>query len=214
MTYMKIALIHSQPLYLKGLSLLLNQAIDDLTIVATASSLRSLIHHHQGVIVDVIVWDIPGHHVLTPGTRLLKECFPLARILVLVASKNAVYAGLLETLGADKVLPADCELADLCNAILNIHKSYAPPPSSNHVQEPDLAEGEVVLESREIEFLESLNMGLSMGQIAKKTKARKAHLAVLLRSLKGKLGVKTRDQLIKKALRQQLIGSKKFQGKP
>jgi DNA-binding NarL/FixJ family response regulator len=131
-----IALIHTQPLYRKGLSLLLTQTIDDFTVVASANDLRSLINRYKGEAIDVIVWDIPGHHVLTPGTRLLKECYPLAKILVLVASKNAVYAGLLETLGADKVISSDCELSDLCEIILDIHKSYAPPASSNHVQEP------------------------------------------------------------------------------
>jgi len=132
-----IAIIHPQPLYRKGLSLLLTKTIDDLNIVASALDLRNLINQHGREAIDLIIWDLPGHHVLTPGTRLLKERFPLAKILVLVASRNAVYAGLLETLGADRVLSADCELSDLCDAILNIHKSYAPPPSSNHVQEPD-----------------------------------------------------------------------------
>lgn len=131
-----IALIHTQPLYRKGLSLLLTQTIDDFNVVASANDLRTLINKYRGEAIDVIVWDIPGHHALTPGTRLLKECYPLAKILVLVASKNAVYSGLLETLGADKVISSDCELSDLCEMILHIHKTYAPPPSSNHVQEP------------------------------------------------------------------------------
>ena len=134
---MNAALIHSQPLYRKGLTQLLNRNFENLTVVAAATDLRSLINQYRSQDIDVIIWDIPGHHVLTPGIRLLRERFPLAKILVLVASRNAVYAGLLETLGADRVLSADCELSDLCEAVLNIHKSYAPPPSSNHVQEPD-----------------------------------------------------------------------------
>ena len=134
------ALIHSQPLYRKSLSLLLSQGIQDLIVVASTADLRILINQYRRETIDVIIWDIPSHHVLTPGTRLLKECFPLAKIVVLVASKNAAYAGLLETLGADKVISADCETSDLFETILKVHKTYAPPPSSNHVQEPGIPE--------------------------------------------------------------------------
>ena len=136
-----VALIHSQPLYRKSLSLLLSQGIEGLTVVASTADLRILINQYRRESIDVILWDIPSHHVLTPGTRLLKECFPLAKIVVLVASKNVAYAGLLETLGADVVISADCEISDLFESILKAHRTYAPPPSSNHVQEPSISAG-------------------------------------------------------------------------
>ena len=131
-----VALIHPQPIYRKGLALLFTDTVQKLKVVAATRNLRELINQYRNETVDVIVWDIPSHHALTPGTRLLKECFPLSKILVLVNSNNAVYAGLLETLGANAVLPADCEISDLYQTIIEIHKTYAPPPSSNHVQEP------------------------------------------------------------------------------
>ncbi len=135
-----IAVIHSQPLYRKGLCLLLQHGISGLEMIASTGSLRDLLEQFREAPIDVIVWDIPGHHALTPGARILRECYPLAKLLVLVSSSNTVYAGLLETLGANVVLPATCKEAELIEAIIKIHQSYAPPPLSNHVQEP-LAKG-------------------------------------------------------------------------
>lgn len=132
----QIVLIHPQPVYRKGLSLLLKHGIEGLKIVASAGNLRDLLEQYRGATIDVVIWDIPSHHALNPGARILKECYPLAKLLVLVSSSNTVYAGLLETLGANAVLPADCQVTELYDAILKIHQSYAPPPSSNHVQEP------------------------------------------------------------------------------
>ena len=135
-----IAVIHSQPLYRKGLCLLLQHGISGLEMIASTGNLRDLLEKFREAPIDVIVWDIPGHHALTPGARILRECYPLAKLLVLVSSSNSVYAGLLETLGANVVLPATCKEAELIEAIMKIHRSYAPPPLSNHVQEP-LAKG-------------------------------------------------------------------------
>lgn len=131
-----IAVIHSQPLYRKGLCLLLQQGINGLEIIASTGNLRDLLEEFREVPIDVIVWDIPGHHALTPGARILRECYPLAKLLVLVSTSNSVYTGLLETLGADVVLPATCNEAELIDVIIKINRSYAPPPLSNHVQEP------------------------------------------------------------------------------
>jgi len=116
--------------------LLLKHGIKGLRIIASAGNLRELLEQFRGTTLDVVVWDIPSHHALTPGARILKERYPLAKLLVLVSSSNSVYAGLLETLGANAVLPTDCQVTELYEAILKIHQRYAPPPLSNHVQEP------------------------------------------------------------------------------
>jgi DNA-binding NarL/FixJ family response regulator len=144
-----VAIIHSQPVYRKGLSLLLKNGIEGLKVIASAGSLRDLLEQFRGAVIDVIIWDIPGHHALTPGARVLRECYPLSKLLVLVSSSNSVYAGLLETLGANAVLPADCQETELYKTILKIHESYAPPPSSNHVQEPLAKDISPRLESKE-----------------------------------------------------------------
>lgn len=206
-----IALIHPQPVYRKGLSLLLMEGIHDITVVASTKNLRDLINLHRHTAIDVIVWDIPSHHVLTPGTRLLKECFPLAKILVLVTSRNAVYGGLLQTLGANAVISADCEINDLYQAILRLHETYAPPPSSNHVQEPSAHDAGPNLNNPELKVLESLNQGLTIAEIAKRLEISKSEVTCCWKSLKNKLGVKNLASLLEKGIELQLIKSKNHQ---
>ena len=116
--------------------MLLQHHMDSIEIIGGARSLRELINQYSGNVLDVIVWDIPSHHVLAKGIKTLRECFPLARLLVLVSSSNSVYSGLLQTLGANAVLPATCQTPELFKTILQIHEKYSPPPTSNHVQEP------------------------------------------------------------------------------
>jgi len=161
-----IAIINPQPIFRKGLIVLLQKRIHDLQIAASTSGIRDLIHKHRNQVVDVIIWSIPGHHSLTPGARLLKECFPLAKLLVMVPSRNLVYAGLLETLGADSVISDDCKVSELSQAIVTIHEIYVPPPSSNHVQEPmtnPAKPGSMARKARKL-----YRQGLSYTEIAEK----------------------------------------------
>lgn len=201
------AIIHSQPLYRKSLALLLSQGIDGLTLVASTADLRSLIHQYRKETIDIIVWDIPSHHVLSPGTRLLKECFPLAKIVVLVASKNTAYTGLLKTLGADIVISSDCELSTLYETINKAHQTYAPPPSSNHVQEPENAVNSPKLERMETAVLELLNQGLSTAQIADQLKVTRNGIARLRHSLKNKLAAGNLSKLLDNAKKLGLLKS-------
>ncbi len=202
-----IALIHPQPIYRKGLYLLLEELAENMVVVASTSNLRDLINNHRNALLDIIVWDIPSHHVLAPGIRLLQECFPLAKVLVLVNSKNTVYAGLLETLGANAVLAADCELNDLFSVINKIHQTYAPPPSSNHVQEPSQISDLPSLNQSEKLVLNLLHQQLSNTEIAGRLKITKSQVSTVCQALKRKLGVKNLAALLEKSIQLQLIKS-------
>lgn len=171
-----LAIVHPQPVYRKALSLLLSLEVEDTSIMASTSNIRDLIHHHREAQVDVVIWSIPGHHAMSPAARLVKECFPLCKILVMVPSRNVVYAGLLETLGADLVIPDDCQISDLTKAILKIHESYSPPASSNHVQEPNATNQNKADNRLEVKVFQLQQKGLSVGEIALKLKIPKAKI--------------------------------------
>ena len=163
------ALIHSQSIYRKGLALLLDQGDTGVRVVAATSSLRELIDLSLGDGIDVIVWDIYSHHALSPGAHLLKECFPLAKVLVIVNSNNPVYAGLLETLGANAVLSVNCEIAEIFETISRISTTYSPPASSNHVQEP-LAESGALGKDFEKPLTDLIADNLCFGELYNNTR--------------------------------------------
>lgn len=172
-----LAIVHPQPVYRKALSLLISLEVDATSITASTSNIRELIHNHREAPVDVVIWSISGHHAMSPAARLIKECFPLSKILVMVPSRNVVYAGLLETLGADLVIPDDCQIYDLTKAILKIHESYSPPASSNHVQEPNPSNQDKVNHKLEKEVLQLHQKGLSVGEIAIKLNISKERIS-------------------------------------
>jgi DNA-binding NarL/FixJ family response regulator len=101
-----------------------------------------------------------------------------------------VYAGLLETLGADAVIPDDCQVSDLSEKIIKVHQTYAPPPSSNHVQEPEIANRPKKLNSTENKIFQMFNQGLSPTAIASRTGISKEKIAQYRSIIKMKLGVK------------------------
>ena len=161
------AIIHPHAVYRESLALLLSREVKGLKIVAVSANLRRLIDVSPNLTVDVIVWDVFGHHSLSPGARLLIDCFPLAKILVLIGSRNPVYAGLLETLGANAVLPVDCEIKEIRETIYKLHETYSPPASSNHVQEPSV-ESSFPLSEFEVLLIRYLAGGLGMDDISQK----------------------------------------------
>ncbi len=203
-----IAIIHSQPIYRQGLSLLLKGGIEDLNVIASAGNLREFLGQFKGKSIDVIIWDIPGHHALTPGAKILKECYPLSRLLVLVSSSNSVYAGLLETLGANAVLPADCHETELYQAILNIHRSYAPPPLSNHVQEPMAKSTTHRLKGIELTVLKLISQGRSCQEIAQQLNLSEHSIFKCQTTLKKKFEVETTSSLVQAGIEQQIINQK------
>lgn len=208
-----IALIHSQPVYRKGLSLLLEQGVEGVEVIASVGNLRDLLEQFRETSLDVIVWDIPSHHALTPGARILRECYPLAKLLVLVSSSNSVYAGLLETLGANAVLPADCQVNELFQTILEIHERYAPHPSSNHVQEPlplarDLRPRLCLKEST---VLKLISDGLTGKEIARRLGLSESNISKCRSILCKKLKAETTRALIQKGIEFQFIESKNNQ---
>ena len=161
------AIIHPHAVYRESLALLLSREVKGVKIVAVSANLRQLIDVSPNLTIDIIVWDIFSHHSLSPGARLLIDCFPLAKILVLIGSRNPVYAGLLETLGANAVLPVDCEIREIRETIYRLHETYSPPASSNHVQEPSV-ESNFLLSELEILLIRYLVDGLKVDDIAKK----------------------------------------------
>ena len=209
-----IALVHPQPIYRKGLTLLLGSMMENMVVAASTTNLRELINAYRNETIDVIIWDIPSHHALNPGARLLQECFPLSKLLVLVNSKNAVYAGLLETLGANAVLTADCEISDLLQIISELHQKYAPPPSSNHVQEPSELVTSPELDESEKLVLKLLYQQLSEAEIATRLSITKAQVNTTCRTLKRKLGVRGHNDLLAKGIELHLINPTNNQSKP
>jgi DNA-binding NarL/FixJ family response regulator len=185
-----VAIVHSHAIYRYGIALLLVQEIEDLNVVVSLPNIRELLHQYRQEVIDVIIWSIPSHHTLTPGARLLKECFPLAKILVMVSSRNSVYAGLLKTLGADAVIPDDCKISDLSEEIMKIHQTYAPPPSSNHVQEPGITNRPKKLSPTENKIFQMLSQGLSHTAIASRAGISEEKVAQYRSIIKMKLGVK------------------------
>jgi DNA-binding NarL/FixJ family response regulator len=203
-----VALIHAQPIYRQGLALLLENNIQNLQVVGQGRNLRELIDDFVGETVDVVIWEIPNHHVLTPGTRVLRDRFPLAKILVLVSNSNPIYAGLLETLGVNAVLPTNCIIDELFETLWKAHKEHTPHASSNHVQEPLVQVVNPRLDKFELAVLQLLANGTTDSEIAVKLYLKKEKIHECKLRLKRKLRAGDKPTLIKRALELKLIEPK------
>ena len=200
----KTAIIHSHPIYRQGLSVLLEHNMDSVEIIGGARSLRDLINKYSGRTLDLIIWDIPSHHVLAKGIKTLRECFPIGRLLVLVSSSNTVYSGILQTLGANAVLPSTCQAPALFKTILQIHEKYSPPPASNHVQEPMSVVKDLPLTSIELTLLRFKCQGLTDTELQQQLELNSSSVSNCLSTIKDKLGVNTVAELLR-------VGSEYFQ---
>lgn len=201
----QLAIIHPQPLYRQGLHLLLRQ-FEDLKMMAATGSLRELIQEHPSAVLDVILWELPSHHVLPPGIKVIRETYPLAKVLALADARNGVYAGLLVNLGAAAVAGPQITGAQLHRAIRELHQSYAPPPSSNHVQEPPASEGHGVhLSIRELDVLQLICQGFSGRKIGERLQISKRTVDGHRLQLRRKLEVKNAASMVRVALERQLV---------
>ncbi len=165
----QIAIIHSQPIYSQALATLL-EVKKQLRVVTVSKHLRELIAS-QNESIDVILWHISSHHTLPPGMSVLKEHFPLAKVIALTENESNLYSGLLVNLGISMTICTTAQVQELYKAIIQVAKQYVPPPSSNHVEEPSAPHPlnqHAILSPRERVVLQLICQGLTDQQIALK----------------------------------------------
>ena len=201
----RVAIIHPQPIYLQGVKLVLN-AHSDLKIAATASNMGELIQHYTDQDLDVIVWHLSGHHALVPGLRLIRDQYPIAKLLVLCDAQKGMYTGFLSNLGADAVIDYSATGNELHQSIVELSKKYAPPPSSNHVQDP-MAHKMTFhgLTPREQQILQLVCEGISTPVIAHELKLSRRTVEGHRKRLRKKLKARNTAMLVRVAIEQNLI---------
>jgi len=201
----RLALIHPQPIYRQGVALLL-ESLEDVQLVAAVSGMKELIHQFHQEIFDVILWNISGHHALVPGLQLIREHYPVAKVMVLTDTSHGLYTGFLINLGADAVIESHVTLNHLRKSMIALSRSYAPPPSSNHVQDPETPENaKSMLSENELMVLQLVCKGASTLDIALELKLSVDRVKQYRQDLKKKLKVNNTATLIRAAKEYSLI---------
>ncbi len=189
-------------LYNQGIRKILEDH-SEFEMIAVAKNISELVRGWPHNILDIILWQISGHHALPPGLKVLKEHYPLARILILADGDNQIYSGLLVNLGAHLVMSPSCSAEELCQKIVDLSRSYIPPASSNHVQDP--LPKSSVLTPRECQILHLICQGFNDREIAERLNLSKRTVDGHRLKLRKKLKAPNTAMLVRVAIEEQLI---------
>ena len=201
----RLALIHPQPIYRQGVALLL-ESLEDVQLVAAVSGLKELIHQFHKEVFDIVLWNLSGHHALVPGLQLIREHYPITKVMVLTDTSHGLYTGFLINLGADAVIASHVTIDHLRHSMIALSRSYAPPPSSNHVQDPESPKtAKSRLSEDELMVLQLICKGASTLDIALELKLSVDLVKQYRQDLKKKLKVNNTATLIKAAKEHTLI---------
>ncbi|HLF69519.1 MAG TPA: response regulator transcription factor [Actinomycetota bacterium] len=118
----RVVVVDDHPSYAKGLQMLLASELANIDVVGLATSGADGLDVVGKLLPDVVLMDIrmPGLGGIET-TRLIKEQFPVVKVVMLTVSEEDqdVYDAM--RLGASGYLPKQIEVEDLVSAIRSIH---------------------------------------------------------------------------------------------
>jgi two-component system, NarL family, response regulator NreC len=215
MSEIRLLLVDDHEMVRTGLRMLL-ESQNDLVIVGEANNGAQAIQmvaecNPDIVIMDITLPDISG----IEATRRIKEIYPQVSVIALTIHEDEQYFFEMLQAGASGYVPKRAAPDDLINAIRAAHEdeiylypSLAKTLVEDFLERTHLIEDKASLEvltPREIEVLEMLANGNTNDQIAEVLTISKHTVARHRENLMRKLGLHSRSELVKYAIRKGLI---------
>ncbi|WP_199119189.1 response regulator transcription factor [Pedobacter sp. ASV28] len=180
MEKIKIILADDEPLFRKGISLLI-QRNEDMEIIFEAANGKELVNflQYSSNIPDIIIVDLKMP-VLNgvEATKFLQDHFPGIRIIVLTNMHTRAYVNNMVSLGVSSYLVKDTTPQELINAIQKVHKmgSYYNEGIKRVISEPfnSMAKKKIsrfsaqLLTKREVQVLKLICRQYSSVEIAER----------------------------------------------
>jgi two-component system, NarL family, response regulator NreC len=212
----RLLLVDDHEVVRTGLRMLL-EGQPDLQIVAEASTGQEAItlagqYQPEVVVMDITLPDITG----IEATRRLKKLYPQIAVVALTIHEDEQYFFEMLQAGASGYVPKRAAPEDLINAIraansdeVYIYPSLAKALVSDYLgrwrSKSDGVTTDELLTPREIEVLELLAEGCTNDEIADKLVISRHTVSRHRENLMRKLGMHSRSELVKYAIRKGLI---------
>lgn len=216
MSQIRVLLVDDHEIVRTSLGLLL-ESQGDILIIGQASSGRQAVELAENLQPDVVIMDITLPDISgIEATRQLKAMYPNMAIVALTIHEDQQYFFEMLAAGADGYIPKRAAADDLIKAI---HAAYNNEvylyPSLAKVLVSDFYQhaGEVIgedaeeLSERELEVLGMLAEGSSNDEIADKLSISRHTVARHRENIMRKLGLHSRSELVKYAIRKGLISA-------
>lgn len=215
MSDIRLLLVDDHDVVRTGLRMLL-EGQADIKIIAEASSgekavLMAEIHKPDIVVMDITLPDISG----IEATRRIKQAQPDIAVIALTIHEDEQYFFEMLQAGASGYVPKNAAPEDLIHAIRTIYTGdiYIYPTLARALVSDYLNRSRTqpddnslkILTPREVEVLEMLAHGDSNDEIALRLTISKHTVARHRENLMRKLGLHSRSELVKYAIRKGLI---------
>jgi two-component system response regulator NreC len=211
----RLLLVDDHEVVRTGLRILL-ETQSDIEIVGQASSGQEALSLTKTLLPDVVVMDITLPDISgIEVTRLIKKEYPNIAVVALTIHDDEQYFFEMLQAGADGYIPKRAAPDDLIKAIrfaksgeIYIYPSLAKILVSDFLNQDKAEKGKTTIEGitiREQEVLEMLASGESNDEIAASLSISRHTVARHRENLMRKLGLHSRSELVKYAIRKGLI---------
>lgn len=202
---LRVFLVDDHPVVRRGMRSYL-ESFDDLCVAGEAASAEEALRALQGEGVDVVVMDLllPGGLDGISATRLIRERFPAARVVVLTAYTDGSRAAAALREGAIGYVRKDSRPEFLLEVIRAAGRGIrmidpAIAAEQGLAPAPPLSER---LSAREMDVLRELACGRTNREIAAELHLGEETVKTHVASILGKLGLANRGQAAAFAIRQ------------
>jgi two-component system, NarL family, response regulator NreC len=217
MNPIRLLLVDDHEMVRTGLRMLLEEH-KEITIVGEASTATEALGMVASQQPDVVVMDITLPDMTgIEATRQIKQKFPQISVIALTIHEDEQYFFEMLQAGASGYVPKRAAPDDLINAIhaASLDEIYLYPSLAKTLVEDYLGRSQSLhegasldlLTQREREVLELLAQGISNDQIAEKLVISRHTVARHRENLMRKLGLHSRSELVKYAIRKGLIAA-------
>ncbi len=205
----RVVLADDHALMRRSLRLLL-ESEEDIEVIAEACDLASVSGHVHGQQPHVLVLDLgmPGGSSIE-AIGQLRERVPDTQIVVMAMEEDPVFAQRALTAGATGYVTkelADSELPQAIRAAVR-GEQYVSPPAAARLEALHRSLTENALTPREVEVLRLIALGHTSVEIARKLHLSPRTVETHRAHIHKKLGLATRAQLVRYALRRGLLGT-------
>jgi two-component system, NarL family, response regulator NreC len=184
--------------------------VQDVEVVAEAGDHVSVARQVHGHHPEVLVLDLRmGGHSSIEAVRTLSERVPETKIVVISMEDNPVFAQRALTAGAVAFVAKDLADAELPQAVRAAasDEEYVSPRVSARLDALHRALTDHKLTQREVEVLRLIAFGHTSVEIARKLRLSPRTIETHRAHIHKKLGLTTRAELVRYALRRGLIGA-------